>query len=83
MTWRRLGIILGLVLAAGVIAVAVIAGSPLVTPLIALVALGVLVAGGNWLNSFMGVQTRKPQQFRERPAEPTSGEDDSQGAADA
>ncbi len=82
MTWLRLGIILSLVLAAGVITVAVIAGLPLVTPLIALVALALLVAGGNWLNSFMGVQTRKPQQFRDRPASPASEEDGSTEATD-
>ncbi len=70
MTWTRLGKILALLLAAGVLFVAVVVGGALLTPLIALVALAALVAGGNWLNSYMGVSTRKPQQFKERPSTP-------------
>ena len=76
MSWTRLGKILALLLAAGVLFVAIVGGSPLLTPLIALLALAVLVAGGNWLNSYMGVSTRKPQQFRERPSASKEDVDD-------
>jgi len=62
MTYSRLGIVLGAVALIAIGLVAALTDSPLRAPLIALAALVVLVAGGNYLNDYLGIK-RKPQEF--------------------
>jgi hypothetical protein len=61
-TWTRVGIVGGVLVLALVIFLVALGSTALRAPLIALVALVVLVAGGNWLNDWLGIK-RKPQQF--------------------
>ena len=63
MTWTRVGIVGGVLVLALVIFLVVLGSTALRAPLIALVALAVLVAGGNWLNDWMGIK-RTPQEFK-------------------
>ena len=69
MSWVKLGKILGVIAALIVVFIVSIGNSPLRAPVIALVALGILVAGGNWLNDWLGIRRRSPQ-FEDAP--PTS-----------
>jgi len=67
-SWIRLGKVLGVLAALVVAFVITISDSPLRAPVIAVVALGLLVAVGNWLNDWFGIK-RTPQEFQhlERP----------------
>jgi hypothetical protein len=69
-TWVRVGKVLGLVAAILVLFVVAVGNSPLRAPVIALAALVVLVAGGNWLNDWLGIRRRSPT-FEEAPPSST------------
>jgi hypothetical protein len=61
-SWVRLGKILGVIAAIVVLFVVALGNSPLRAPVIAIAALALLVAGGNYLNDFLGIK-RKAQEF--------------------
>ena len=68
MSWVRLGKILGVVATAVVLFIITVSDSPLRAPVIAVFALAVLVAAGNWLNDWFGIKRKSPEfQHRERP----------------
>ena len=67
MSWVRLGKILGVLVGAFVLFLITISDSPLRAPVIAVAALVVLVAAGNWLNDWFGVK-RKPPEFEHLPS---------------
>ena len=67
MSWVRLGKILGVLVGAFVLFLITISDSPLRAPVIAVAALVVLVAAGNWLNDWFGVK-RKPPAFAHLPS---------------
>jgi|GEM_PF-857769 len=81
MRWTRVGLIGGVVFFAFILVVIAAGNSPLQAPLIALVALLVLVAGGNWLNSWLGIK-RKAQEFN-RPDRSAVDQEDGKGEAQA
>lgn len=70
MKWVTVGKVLGIIAAVLVLFIVSIGNSPLRAPVIALIALGVLVAGGNWLNDWLGIRRRSPQ-FEEAPSSST------------
>ena len=61
MSWVRLGKILGVVAAVVVVFIITISDSPLRAPVIAVAALAVLVAAGNWLNDWFGIKRKSPE----------------------
>lgn len=78
MSWIRLGKILGVVAALLVAFIITISDSPLRAPVIAVVALAVLVAAGNWLNDWFGIKRKSPEfQHLPRP----EADEDEQGPA--
>ena len=66
MSWVRLGKILGVLAAVIVLFIITISDSPLRAPVIAVAALVVLVAAGNWLNDWFGIKRKSPE-FQHRP----------------
>ena len=73
MNGTRWFIVAGLTFVGLVLLLAVIAVAPLRIPVIALLALAVLVGGGNWLNSWLGIK-RKPQEFNRPDLAPKEDE---------
>jgi hypothetical protein len=75
--WRLVGLAL-CVLAYGLVWIAVVAGAtPMLGILVTIPALLVLIAGGNWLQSWLGIKRRPPQFARparedEVPGGPTA-----------
>jgi len=74
MRWRIVGIVGGVILLIIGIVAASLGSSPLRAPMIAIAALVILVAGGNLLNDWMGIE-RKPQEFNRPDREPTEIDD--------
>ena len=74
MRFTRLGIVLGAAAVILVLVTVAAGDSTLRAPVIAFVALVLLVAGGNWLNDYLGIK-RRPQEFN-RPDRPRDGEDE-------
>ena len=74
MSWVRLGKILGVVAAVVVVFIITISDSPLRAPVIAVAALAVLVAAGNWLNDWCGIKRKSPE-FQHLPR-PDADEDE-------
>jgi len=60
--WRIVGIVGGVILLIIGILASVLGSSPLRAPMLAVAVLLILVAGGNLLNSWMGIE-RKAQEF--------------------
>jgi hypothetical protein len=60
--WRIVGIVGGVILLIIGILASTLGSSPLRAPMIAVAALLILVAGGNLLNNWMGIE-RKAQEF--------------------
>ncbi len=78
MSWVRLGKILGVVAAVVVVFIITISDSPLRAPVIAVAALAVLVAAGNWLNDWFGIKRKSPEfQHLPRP----EADEDGQGSS--
>ncbi|MEI8404048.1 MAG: hypothetical protein WCG96_02065 [Actinomycetes bacterium] len=61
MSWVRVGKVLGVLVALIVLFIITISDSPLRAPVIAVVALAVLVAAGNWLNDWFGIKRKSPE----------------------
>ena len=61
MSWVRVGKVLGVLAALVVLFITTISDSPLRAPVIAVVALAVLVAAGNWLNDWFGIKRKSPE----------------------
>jgi len=60
-SWVRVGKVLGVLAALVVLFITTISDSPLRAPVIAVVALAVLVAAGNWLNDWFGIKRKSPE----------------------
>jgi hypothetical protein len=60
--WRIVGIVGGVILLIIGILASILGSSPLRAPMLAVAVLLILVAGGNLLNSWMGIE-RKAQEF--------------------
>ncbi len=69
MTYTRLGIGLGIVAGILLVVLAFTTVHALKAPVIGVIALALLVAGGNWMNHIFGIQ-RKAQEFQRREEEP-------------
>lgn len=71
MRWTRATLIVGALAYAALWVLALAGASALIEPLVIPLVLGVLVAGGVWLNRFVGVQPRR-ERFADREDDPPS-----------
>lgn len=63
MTYTKIGIGLAVLVMVVLIVLAFTSVPALRAPLVAVVVLVMLIAGGNWLNHYLGIE-RKPQEFQ-------------------
>ena len=64
MKYTKIGIVLGSLVVILAIVASFAQNSQIRNVLLAIVAIAVLVAGGNWLNSYLGIE-RKAQEFNQ------------------